>query len=115
MTRRATSRVRWFRTRMRSMSIRLYSRSGISRPRSSVIPGGGVQPSMSLSMSMRMTLYGARKAVLDSLLQAVGVNRLAEIIDVGDILSFLGRRGAIFLPQNGPYRNVSYLDVRQPD
>ena len=40
-----------------------------------------------------MTLYGARKAVLDALFERVGVNRLAEVVDVRDVLGFLGCGG----------------------
>jgi len=33
-----------------------------------------------------------KEAVLDALLQTVGVNGLAEVVDIGDVLRFLGRR-----------------------
>ncbi len=35
---------------------------------------------------------GGEEAVLDALLQTVGVNGLAEVVDIGDVLRFLGRR-----------------------
>ena len=48
-----------------------------------------------------MTLYGARKPSLDALLERVGVNRLAEIMDVGDVLGFLRRGGQADLRGGG--------------
>ncbi len=56
MTRSATSFVRLFNTNMRSISAWLYSRCSSSLPKSSFIPFGGVQPWMSLSISIRTTL-----------------------------------------------------------
>ena len=38
-------------------------------------------------------LVGREEAVADALLQRVGVNRLAEIVDVGDVFRFLRRGG----------------------
>ena len=57
----ATSSVRFSRIRFRSKSVSLYSRSSMSWPYLSVLPFSGRQPSRSLSMPMRTTLYGARK------------------------------------------------------
>ncbi len=38
-------------------------------------------------------LVGREEAVVDALAQRVGVDRLAEVVDVGDVLGFLGRGG----------------------
>ena len=38
-------------------------------------------------------LVGCKEAVMDTLLERVGVNRCAEIMDIGDIFGFLGRGG----------------------
>ena len=38
-------------------------------------------------------LVGSEEAVADALLQRVGVDRLAEVVDVGDVLGFLRRGG----------------------
>ena len=38
-------------------------------------------------------LVGREEAVLDALLERIGVDRFAEIVDVGDVLGFLGRGG----------------------
>ena len=56
-------------------------------------PFSGRQPSRSLSRSMRTTLYGARKPSSMPCLQRVGVDRVAEVLDVRDVLGFLRRGG----------------------
>ena len=38
-------------------------------------------------------LVGSQETVADALLEGVGVNRLAEVMDVGDVFGFLGRCG----------------------
>ena len=38
-------------------------------------------------------LVGSQEAILDALLQGVGVYRLAEVVDVGDVVRFLGCGG----------------------
>ena len=48
-----------------------------------------------------MTLYGARKPSCDALLERVGVNRIAEIMDVGNVLGFFGRGGEADLGGGG--------------
>ena len=46
-------------------------------------------------------LVGGEEAVLDALLERVGVDRLAEVMDVGDVLGFLGRGGEADLRGGG--------------
>ena len=46
-------------------------------------------------------LVGGEEAVVDALLQRVGVNRLAEVVDVGDVLGFLRRGGQADLRGGG--------------
>ena len=46
-------------------------------------------------------LVGRKEAVLDALLERVGVNRLAEVVDVGDVLGLLGRGGEADLGGGG--------------
>jgi hypothetical protein len=38
-------------------------------------------------------LVGGEKAVADALFEGVGEDRLAEVVDVGDVLGLLGRGG----------------------
>ena len=46
-------------------------------------------------------LVGREEAVADALLQRVGVNRLAEVVDVGDVFGFLRRGGQADLRRAG--------------
>ena len=46
-------------------------------------------------------LVGREEAVADALLQGVGVNRLAEVVDVGNVLGFLRRGGQADLGGGG--------------
>ena len=46
-------------------------------------------------------LVGREEAVLDALLERVGVDRLAEVVDVRDVLGFLGRGGQADLGGGG--------------
>ena len=46
-------------------------------------------------------LVGRQEAVADALLERIGVNRVAEIGDVGDVLGFLRRRGHADLRRRG--------------
>ena len=46
-------------------------------------------------------LVGREEAVLDALLERVGVDRLAEVVDVGDVFGFLGRGGQADLRGGG--------------
>ena len=53
-------------------------------------------------------LIGRKKAVLNALLERVGVNRLAEIVDVGDVFGFLRRRGEADLGGGGKvFKNLT--------
>ena len=53
-------------------------------------------------------LIGCKKAVLDALLQRVGVNRLAEIVDVGDVFRFFRRCGEADLGRGGKiFKNLA--------
>ena len=55
-----------------------------------------------------ITLYGARKPSCDALLERVGVNRLAEIMNVGDVFGFLGRGREADLGSGGEiFENLS--------
>ena len=46
-------------------------------------------------------LVRRKEAVLDALLEGVGVDRLTEIMDVGDVFGFLRRRGEADLRSAG--------------
>ena len=46
-------------------------------------------------------LVGSEKAVADALLERVGVDRLAEVVDVGDVFGLLGRGGEADLRGGG--------------
>ena len=46
-------------------------------------------------------LVGREEAVGDALLERVGVDRVAEVLDVGDVLGFLGRGGQADLRGGG--------------
>ena len=56
------------------------------------MPAVGRQPKVSLSRSTRITLYG-QEAILDALLEAVGVDGIAKVVDVGHLGGFLRRSG----------------------
>ena len=53
---------------------------------------GTVAFHVSIDMDLN-DLVGGKKAVADALLQGIGIDRLAEAIDVGNVLGFLGRGG----------------------
>ena len=55
-------------------------------------------------------LVGREEAVADALLQRIGVNRLAEIVDVGDVFGFLRRGGQADL--RGRRRNIRGFRAR---
>ena len=71
-------------------------RSSISFPNLSSWPLKGRQPSEPAVRDVGLDvdhLERRQKAVVDSLAQAVGVDRLAEVVDVGYVLGLLRRRG----------------------
>ena len=59
------------------------------------IDGTGFRPiPLDVAVDMHLDhLVGCEKAVADALLQRVGVNRIAEIVDVRDVARLLRRRG----------------------
>ena len=52
-------------------------------------------------------LVGREEAVVDALLQRVGVDRLAEVVDVRDVLGFLRRGGQADLRGAGEVSRIS--------
>ena len=68
-------------------------RSSISLPYLSIMPLSGRQPVKILVQIDAHHLVGREKTVVDPLPERVGVDRVAEVVDVGNLLGLLGRGG----------------------
>ena len=89
----ATSSVRFSRIRLRSKSRSLYSRSSMTL---AVLVGLALLGAPAVEVFVEADaddLVGREEAVGDALLERVGVDRVAEVLDVGNVSGFLGRGG----------------------
>ncbi len=97
----ATSSVRFSRTRLRSKS-RLVVVAVFDHL--AVLVGLALLGPPAVEVLVEADAHdfvGGEEAVLDALLERVGVDRVAEVVDVGDVLGLLGRGGEADLRGGG--------------